>query len=96
MGAHLPCTQGVVGSSPIWSTMEKKKFEEKLRLFGVKVGIICALENGGKFTEEEAFKQIKKLYKKLKKHKKKSPNDTKAPPEIGGDQPPAQQGDADS
>lgn len=45
-------------------------FEEKLRLFGVKVGIICALESGEKITEDEAFKLIKKLWKKLKKHKK--------------------------
>jgi len=53
----------------------KKKFEEKLRLFGVKVGIICALESGGKFTEDEAFKHIKKLWKKLKRQKKQAPTE---------------------
>ena len=37
--------------------------------------IICDLEQGGKLTEEEAFKQVKQLYKEFKKYYKENVKD---------------------
>lgn len=51
-------------------TQKNEDLEERLRIFGNKVSIICALESGNKLTVEEAFERIKKLYKNLKKHMK--------------------------
>tara|TARA_R110002020_G_scaffold262292_3_gene476750 strand:- start:1018 stop:1212 length:195 start_codon:yes stop_codon:yes gene_type:complete len=38
--------------------------------FETRMCIICDLEQGGKLTEEEAFKQVKELYKEFKKYYK--------------------------
>ena len=45
-------------------------FEDSLDLFARKIGIIVALEAGGKKTIKEAFAEIKALYKNLKKTRK--------------------------
>ena len=51
------------------------KFEQKLGQFADKIDIIVGLEIGGKLTTQEAYDQIKELYKKLKKsHKKEKDN----------------------
>jgi hypothetical protein len=42
-------------------------FEKTLGTFGDRVGLIAGLEVGGKISEEDAFLEIKKLYKGLKK-----------------------------
>jgi len=45
-------------------------FDANLKEFAHRIGIICALEAGEKIAAEEAYKQIKSLYKELKKSKK--------------------------
>jgi hypothetical protein len=45
-------------------------FERGLAHFGSRVEIICAMEMGGKLSEEDAYKQIKSELKKLKKIRK--------------------------
>jgi len=53
------------------STMtDHSQFDQDLRQFANKVGIICGLEAGGKVPPLDAYKQVKKLFKKLKKSRK--------------------------
>ena len=47
------------------------EFERTLARFGDKVGLIAGLEISDKITPEEAYQQIKELYKELKKLRKK-------------------------
>lgn len=42
------------------------EFERALARFGDKVGLISSLEISGKIAPEEAYGQIKELYKELK------------------------------
>lgn len=49
---------------------ENLVFNANLQEFAQKVGYICNLETGGKITTEEAYKQIKLLWKQLKQSKK--------------------------
>ncbi len=57
--------------------------DESLQAFANDVGIVCALEAGGKITPQDAYKQIKGRWKELKKAKKalypkdKDPEDDK-------------------
>lgn len=44
--------------------------DESLQAFANDIGIVCALEAGGKITPQEAYKQIKGRWKELKKAKK--------------------------
>jgi hypothetical protein len=46
------------------------EFERALARFGDKVALIAALEVSGKMLPDEAYKQIKKLYKELKQLRK--------------------------
>lgn len=43
--------------------------------FEIRMCIICDLEQGGKLTEEEAFKKVKQLYKEFKKYYKENVKD---------------------
>ena len=43
-----------------------EKYDDPFRAFNIQMSIICDLEQGGKITEEEAFSQIKDLYKQFK------------------------------
>ncbi|KGF72259.1 hypothetical protein DO97_10920 [Neosynechococcus sphagnicola sy1] len=45
-------------------------FNANLQEFANKVGLICALETGGKVSSQEAFEQIKALWKNLKSSRK--------------------------
>lgn len=45
-------------------------FERALARFGDKVGLIAGLEISDKITPEEAYQQIKELYKELKQLRK--------------------------
>lgn len=45
-------------------------FNANLQEFAQKVGCITALETSGKTPPDEAYKQIKKLWKQLKRSKK--------------------------
>lgn len=49
---------------------ENMVFNANLQEFAQKVNFICALETGGKLPPEDAYKQIKKLWKQLKRTKK--------------------------
>jgi len=46
------------------------EFERALARFGDKVGLIAGLEIADKITPEDAYQQIKVLYKELKKLRK--------------------------
>jgi hypothetical protein len=49
---------------------ENLVFNANLQEFAQKVGIITSLETSGKLSPEEAYKQIKALWKQLKRTKK--------------------------
>lgn len=51
-------------------TPENLVFNSNLQEFSHKVGYICNLETSGKISPEEAYTQIKMLWKQLKKAKK--------------------------
>jgi hypothetical protein len=44
--------------------------DESLQAFANDIGIVCALEAGGKISPQDAYKQIKSRWKELKKAKK--------------------------
>lgn len=46
------------------------EYEKALANFGDRVGIIAGLEITDKITEEQAFQQVKDLYKELKQLRK--------------------------
>ncbi|MBE9103357.1 DUF7219 family protein [Vacuolonema iberomarrocanum] len=54
-------------------------FNANLQEFAQKIGYICNLETGGKISSEDAYDQIKDLWKNLKKSKK-ALLDTPEPP----------------
>ena len=45
-------------------------FNHNLQEFTQKVSYICSLETAGKLTPEDSYKQIKSLWKELKRSKK--------------------------
>jgi hypothetical protein len=45
-------------------------FDANLQEFSTKIGYICSLETSGKISPQEAYQQIKELYKTLKQSKK--------------------------
>ncbi len=49
---------------------ENLVFNANLQTFSQKVGYITGLETGGKLSPEEAYEQIKTLWKELKRSKK--------------------------
>ncbi len=49
---------------------ELTAFERALARFGDKVGLIAGLEIANKISPEDAYQQIKELYKELKKLRK--------------------------
>jgi len=49
---------------------ENLVFNSNLQEFTQKVSYICSLETAGKLTPEEAYRQIKGLWKDLKRSKK--------------------------
>ena len=44
--------------------------EKKLQAFAHEIGIVCALEAGGKIGSKDAYRQIKAKWKELKSSKK--------------------------
>lgn len=50
-------------------TPERLAFNANLQEFANRVAILCALETGGKVSPEEAYKEIKSLWKQLKHSK---------------------------
>jgi len=51
-----------------WSP-ERLMFHQNLETFAERVGLIVGLQGNGKITQEEAYAQIKKIWKSLKKSK---------------------------
>lgn len=51
-------------------TPENLAFNANLQEFAQRVSYVCALETGGKIPPGEAYKQIRHLWKSLKKSKK--------------------------
>ena len=51
------------------------EFERALARFGDKVGLIAGLEIADKISPEEAYQQIKELYRELKKLRKREKDD---------------------
>lgn len=49
---------------------ENLVFDANLQEFAQKIGYITALETSGKLSPDEAYKQIKALWKQLKRSKK--------------------------
>ena len=49
---------------------EHLAFNANLQEFAARVSLICNLETGGKITSQEAYDQIKALWKELKASKK--------------------------
>jgi hypothetical protein len=45
-------------------------FNANLQEFTQRVSFICALETGGKLSPEQAYQEIRQLYKQLKKSRK--------------------------
>jgi hypothetical protein len=54
-------------------------FERTLARFGDKVGLIAGLEIADKISPEEAYQQIKTLYKELKTLRKQEKSDWDTP-----------------
>lgn len=51
-------------------TPENVVFDDNLQEFSQRVGFICALESNGKLSPIDAYRQIKQLFKQLKKSKR--------------------------
>lgn len=49
---------------------ENLVFNANLQEFSHRASILCALESNGKITPEETYKELKTLWKKLKRSKK--------------------------
>jgi hypothetical protein len=49
---------------------ELPEFEKKLAQFGDRVSIIAGLEINGKMSSEDAYQEIKRMYKELKQIRK--------------------------
>ena len=47
------------------------EFERSLMYFGTRIEVIMAMQMADKITEEEAYQQVKSMYKELKKAHKK-------------------------
>ncbi|MCG8361706.1 MAG: hypothetical protein MJA27_00065 [Pseudanabaenales cyanobacterium] len=60
-------------------TPENLTFNANLQEFAQRVALICGLETGGKIAPQEAYEQIKELWKQLKQSKKNLINNA-APP----------------
>lgn len=59
-------------------TPETLAFNANLQEFAQKVGYISCLETSGKLSPEEAYSQIKELWKQLKRSKKELEIDKKS------------------
>ena len=61
-------------------TPEHLIFNSNLQEFTQKISFICSLETAGKLTPEESYKQIKSLWKDLKRTKKQLGIGAQTPP----------------
>jgi hypothetical protein len=64
-------------------TPENLTFNANLQEFAQRVSLLCGLETGGKISTEEAYTQIKEMWKQLKRSKKELLDVAKPePPEL--------------
>jgi hypothetical protein len=63
-------------------TPENLVFDSNLQEFAQRISLICGLETNGKLSPQEAYSEIKRLYKELKNSKK----------ELGIGEPPSSDG----
>jgi hypothetical protein len=61
-------------------TPEQLAFNSNLQEFAQRVSLICGLETGGKISTEDAYTEIKQLWKTLKDSKKELLDQPKPPP----------------
>jgi len=67
-------------------TPEQLAFNSNLQEFAQRVSLICGLETGGKISSDDAYDQIKQLWKDLKQSKKALIDQTRPePPELPDD-----------
>ncbi len=53
--------------NPLTSSPGKQyMFTTNLQVFGQKVDLLCALQTGGKISDEDAYAEIRALWKELK------------------------------
>lgn len=64
-------------------TPENLVFNANLQEFAQKVSYISALQTGGKLSPEQAYEQMKYLWKQLKRSKKEMNIGTEPPQETG-------------
>jgi len=69
--------RNIVGLSKMYE--ELTAFERALARFGDKVALIAGLEIADKISPEDAYQQIKELYRELKKLRKKEREDWEYP-----------------
>jgi len=68
-------------------TPEALAFNANLQEFANRVSIICNLETGGKISPDEAYQQIKQLWKQLRSSKKELLDAPKPPnPDLPPDE----------
>jgi len=64
-------------------TPEKLTFNANLQEFAQRVSLLCGLETGGKISADDAYIQIKEMWKQLKRSKKELLDISKPePPEL--------------
>lgn len=67
-------------------TPEQLAFNSNLQEFAQRVSLICGLETGGKISSQDAYDQIKQLWKDLRQSKKELLDQTRPePPELPED-----------
>ncbi|WNZ22255.1 hypothetical protein HJG54_04845 [Leptolyngbya sp. NK1-12] len=59
---------------------ENLAFNANLQEFAQRVAYICGLETGGKLAPEEAYEEIRRLWKQLKRSKSELLDTPKPPP----------------
>lgn len=67
-------------------TPEHLIFNSNLQEFTQRISFICSLETAGKLTPEESYKQIKGLWKDLKRTKKQLGIGAQMPPNDSNDE----------
>ncbi|MBD2231557.1 DUF7219 family protein [Phormidium tenue] len=63
-------------------TPQQLAFNANLQEFAQRVSLVCNLETGGKMSADEAYDQIKRLWKDLKQSKANLLDAAAPPPEL--------------
>jgi hypothetical protein len=68
-------------------TPENLVFNANLQEFAQKVSYLCAMETGGKISADQAYKEIKAMYRELKKTRKNLGIGKKKPDDSAPEEP---------